>query len=151
MATDGPTPIQGVLSALSQGVSARAGLQAFREAGGEVRDATWYRLHGEVQASFSAELTEAGRPQNRAPGVDELTTWSTVNAAGYLQQVEVALRDRGTGEVYFKPFSIAGDGLLTRQAAVAKAIETYSEGADAYDEQVLGAVHVGAYELVPSE
>lgn len=151
MANDDPHPLSAVISSINAGLSATAGLRAYREAGGSVRTATWYRLHGEVQAAFSNTLSEAGRPGNRFPTEDELTPWSTVDATGYLQQVEVALRDRTTGEVYFKPFSVTGDVLLTRNAAVEEAIASYQEGADEYDEQVLGAVHVGAYELVPGQ
>lgn len=149
MAAEEPHPLSGVIGSLNAGLSATEGLRQFREAGGEVRTATWYRLHGEVQAAFGNTLAEAGRPGGRTPTLDETTQWSTVSATGFLQQVEVALRDRSSGEVYFKPYSISGEGLLTRNAAIEQAISSYQEGSDEYDEQVLGAIHVGAYELVP--
>jgi hypothetical protein len=149
MAEGSDLPVWAVLDALRDGKSATAGLAAYRAAGGEVRTQTWYRLHGEVQSALAGKISEASAPLGRRPTGDELTTWTTRNAAGYLQQVEVLVRDRATGEVMAKPFSVTGPDLVSRGAAISEALDAYMGNADIYEEQVLGAVHVGAYELTP--
>lgn len=142
-------PLAGVAGAVEAGMSARAGLNAFRESGGQVRDATWYRMFGEYQRHLSEAGEEPGRPLNRYPTGDEITQWSTVDAEGYLQRVEVLTRNRGTGEVEWKPWSRAGDSVLTRQGAISDALDSFASNADGYDEQILGAVYVGTHELIP--
>ena len=151
MAESGDLPVWAVLDALNEGKSATAGLAAYRAAGGEVRTQTWYRLHGEVQSALAGRISEASAPLNRRPTGDEVTTWTTRNAAGYLQQIEVLVRDRQTGEVMAKPYSVTGDTMRSRGAAISEALDAYMGNADQYEEQVLGAVHVGAYELVPDD
>lgn len=146
-------PVWAVLDAIASGQSASSSLAAYRAAGGEVRTQTWYRLHGEVQASLGDRISEAAAPLNRRPTGDEVQTMSTRTASGFLQQVEVLVRNRQTGEVEAKPFSVTGDRLVSRGAAVSQALDTFAAGVEEgnYSEQVLGAVHVGAYELVPEE
>lgn len=149
MAEGSDLPVWAVLDALKEGRSATSGLAAYRAAGGNVRTQTWYRLHGEVQSALAGRIGEASAPLDRAPGGDETTKWTTRNAGGFLQQVEVLVRDRATGEVMAKPFSVTGEAMLTRGEAISQALDAYMDNADEYEEQVLGAVHVGAYELVP--
>ena len=151
---DGPElPVWAVLDSIATGQSASAGLAAYRAAGGEVRTQTWYRLHGEVQASLAGRIQEAAAPLNRRPTGEEVQTMSTTSAKGYLQQIEVLVRNRGTGEVEAKPFSVTGDQLISRGNAISQALDAFAGGVEegSFEEQVLGAVHVGAYQMVPSE
>lgn len=144
-------PLGAVLGSINAGMSASAGLAAYRSAGGEVRTQTWYRLHGEAQAMLAGEVSEAAKPLNRLPTSDEITTWTTSTAAGFMQRVEVFVRDRATGEVTSKPWSTVGPGVVSRGAAVEAALGAYEDNAGDYDEQVLGAAYVGTHELVPGE
>lgn len=151
MPGDADLPVWAVLDAIGSGQSASASLKGYRAAGGEVRTQTWYRLFGEVQGALGNRLSEASAPLHRRPAQEEVTQWSTRNAAGFLQQVEVLVRDRATGEVSARPFSVTGDQLRSRGSVISEALDVFAGGVEdgPYEEQILGAVHVGAYELVP--
>lgn len=152
----GPSyPLAYAIKAVKSGMSGRAGLAAFRAGGGKVADATWYRTMGEVRRSLSDSLDEASRPLNRRPTAAEITPITTPKQAGYIQQLSVFVRDKETGEVTSKPFTIRGRGLLTRQKAIAAAVEAFENGVvgspDQYDEEILGAAYENTLELRPRE
>lgn len=149
MARQGDYPLWAVTSGISNGLSARAALAAFREGGGHTADSTWFRLYGEVRSSVEDRTAEVGRPLNRRPTGDELTTWTTAGATGYLQQVEVYTKSRITGEIGVKPFSVTGNTLVSRQTAIRQALDLYEANSDDYGEQILGAAHVGAFRMQP--
>lgn len=151
MASGPGYPIWAVLGAQNEGLSASAGLGAYRDAGGEVRTQSWYRLWGEARAAVADKLDEATAPLNRRPSAHEVQEWTTTNATGFLQQVEVFVRDRITGEVVAKPFSVTGEHLISRGNAISQALDHFSENQEDYDETVLGAVHVGAYQMTPGQ
>jgi hypothetical protein len=100
-------------------------------------------------------LEEASRPLNRRPTGDEITNISTPKARGFLQHVSVFVQDKDTGEVEARPFSIRGNGLLTRKKAVEAAIEAFNTGVtgspDRFNETILGATYVGTIGLNPRE
>lgn len=143
-------PLPYAVRALRQGLSARAGLSAFRAAGGHVADRTWYRLYSEAKASVADRVNELGRPLNRRPTASERTMFSTRGARGVLQQIEVFVRDKATGQVEVLPYSVTSRGGVTRQEAIDEALSVIGDRADGYGQVVLGALHVAAYQMVPS-
>lgn len=148
-------PLASAINAVKFGLSGRAGLRAFREGGGRISDATWYRTIGEVRRSFSDYLDEATRPLNRRPRGDEITRITTPKARGYNQQVSVFVLDKDTGEVEARPFSLRGRGLLTRKAAVNAAVEAFANGVtgspEHMNEVVLGAAYESTFEYTQGE
>lgn len=146
-------PLGAAISTVKAGTSARAGLASFRAGGGRTTDATWYRMVAEARRSLGDRLAEAGRPLNRRPTGDEITTMSTRTKTGYWQEVSVFSRDRVTGEVKSSPFIVRGSGLVTRQAALRAALDEWEAGGagstNPDDEVVLGAAYVSTLELVP--
>lgn len=135
------------------GVSANAGYRAFQAGGGSIARATWLRTYAEVRARASDSVAEAGRPINRKPTQDEITTLSTNHQARYIQQVDVYVRDRDTGEVQVRPFSWRGQALITRKAAINEALAAFDTGItgspDRFNETILGATYTGTLQLVP--
>jgi hypothetical protein len=145
-----------VARVVKEGISARAGLALARASGVRVRDATWFRLVSEAKASLLAHVAELSRPLNRRPvGNEEITTMSTKTARGYLQYVEVFARDRASGLVVKHPYAIRGATLITRQAAIDKALEAMHAGASGpqpvYDESILAAAYTATYVMTPEE
>jgi hypothetical protein len=115
-----------------------------------VADSTWYKLYGEVAAQVSLREGIYDEPQNLRPVASEIKTWTTSKATGYVQQVEVLVRDRGTGEIVSVPYSAMGRNLRSRRAVLSEALSVYSdENATKYNQQVLGAVYTGTYQAVP--
>jgi hypothetical protein len=147
-----------VIGAIRDGLSANAGYQRFqaeRHAAGEqgIRRETWLRLTGEVRAAQLAVSVEITRPQDRRPLKSEIQVMTSKTADGYMQYVDVYVRDKQTGLVEARPFTIAGDSLMTRADAVETAIERYARAIESdpssYDEAILGAVYMNTYQLVP--
>ena len=139
--------------AVKSGMTARAGLIAARAAGVAIRDATWFRIVGEVQRSLTNQIDEATRPLNRRPLGAEISTLTTKVATGYIQYVDVFVRDRESGAVSMRPFAVRTAPLLTRQAVIKKALnafQTFTTGPEpSYPEQVLGAAYTATYRAVP--
>lgn len=153
MAGDVGNILAAAQATVRSGVSANAGYRAFQAGGGSVARATWLRTVAEVRASASASLAEVGRPLNRKPAADEITQVSTKHQARIIQQVDVYVRDRDTGEVERRPFSWRGQALITRQAAINEALAAFDLGVtgspDRFNEVVLGATYTGTIQLVP--
>lgn len=140
------------LRSVREGMSARAGLTAFRAGGGSVRDSVWFRSYAEARSTLAARADEVGRPLNRRPTGDErrsITEWK--GDPRVLQQVEVLYRVRGEDEIQRTWFTVTSDRGVTRQRAIDQAIDWFdqgvAEGSPPGEVQVLlGAVHTGAYQ-----
>jgi len=151
MATDSPYPATWALQGVEAGLSARQALAEFREAGGHVADGTWFKTYAEVAAHISLREGIYNEPTDLRPVGEEVKTWSTHKAAGYAQQVEVLVRDQGTGEIITIPYTYTGHELLTRREVINKALDVYDgEGSSGEHQQMLGAVYSGTYQMVPT-
>jgi len=150
MATDDLTAAQWALASQLDGKSARQGLLDYRAAGGKIASQTWFHLVGEVQAMLASREGIHNEPVNLRPVASEIQTWTTAKAKGYIQQVEVLVRERSTGQIISVPFSVSGRALVSRRNAISQALDVYSDdNAKKYDQQVLGAVYTGTYEARP--
>lgn len=153
MASGGSDVLSAAQASVRAGLSANAGYRAFQAGGGQIARATWLRTVAEVRARASDYLDESSRPLGRKPTADEITTLSTKHQARYIQQVDVYVRDRDTGEIDVKPFSWRGQALITRQAAINEALAAFDTGVtgspDRFNETVLGATYTGTLQLVP--
>ncbi len=149
----GPYPIQAAITAIRQGLSANAGYRAFQAAGGHLARSTWLQTFSEVRRSLSDSLDEAGRPLSRRPQSNEVTTISTKYSQRFIQQVDVYVRNRDTGEIESKPISITTDSLITRGQAIREALTIAEDGVtgspDRFNEQILGGTYTGTLALVP--
>lgn len=87
---------------------------------------------------------QAGLPTDRP-----LTPWPTKNATGVKQVVTLLYRDKTTGEVLNTYYTVVTPGGIARSDAIAKAINAYSDAAEQYKQDLIGAVHTGAYQLTP--
>lgn len=146
-------PLAAAMHVVSEGMSARSGLRAFRAGGGRVQDSTWFRIVAEVRRAVAERLDEAQRPLNRRPRGDEISVMTTQRRTGFWQEVQIFARSKETGEVYATPFVLRGQGLLTRQAVIDFALAEWEAGSSGTpnpdDDQVLGAAYVQTLELSP--
>src|SRR5713101_5962814 len=117
MATDGLSPAQWALLAIQNAWSATRGLREFRQAGGHIGTATWFRMSAEIRTALGDRVGTYNEPSHRVPTPDEVKDWTTKRATGYIQQVEVLARDPKTGAVVSLPFSLAGKTLVSRAKA----------------------------------
>jgi len=149
MATDSPYPATWALQGVEAGLSARAALAAYRDAGGHVADATWFKTYAEVAAHISEREGIFGERQEGTPYASEIQQWETIKAQGYAHQVEVLARERETGEIVSIPYTVMSHELQDRTDVINQALEIYSdENAQRYNQQILGAVYTGTYQAV---
>jgi len=139
-------PTGAALGAILAGMSARGGLRAFREAGGRIAGQTWFRLTGELQAMLARREGIYDEPLHNKPHAGEVEVWEKYTGKGYIQQVEVIVRDRDTNELISIPFSHVTRQLATRKDVIKSALQTITpEGTDGERQQILGAVYTGTY------
>lgn len=126
--------------------------QAFRTAVGTtvgIRRADFLSLYRQVRDDIQRQSTGIDRPGDRRPFQREIVAMFTVVETGFMQHLDIWVKDRETGEIYPRPFSIRTDDLLTHDDAIATALEAFEEHADTYGETILGASYRSTYELVP--
>jgi hypothetical protein len=97
----------------------------------------------------TASPEEPFRDISQAPSGSEIGTQITRKATGIRQNVSLLYRDKTTGKIKQTFWSTTGSSPLTREEAIATAIDAYSEHAERYNQDLIGAVHTGAYNLVP--
>lgn len=137
-----------VSRAQSEGLSARAGLREFREAGGAIRDARWFKSWGEVAASKAGQVDVGGVPLDHLPPREAISQWSAGRPGQYATQVRVVVREAGTDEFSIRQFTHVTQGPHSGQDAIDTAVDTYASGEDPYQDVVTGAFVSGYYEMV---
>lgn len=142
-------PLWAAIQTVKAGISARAGLREYREAGGTVNDARWFRMVSSVRTAVAAGNDEPIKPLDARPRGDEITVMPTKTASGYLQNVTVYVRDRVTGIVRARPFSVPSDFLATRADVIDTALANFQHNSEEYEETVLGAVYRSTHVMVP--
>lgn len=138
-----------IRAALRAGESAN---QAFRTAVGTtvgIRRQDFLSLYRQVKGDIERQATGIDRPGNRRPFSREVVAMFTVVETGFMQHLDIWVKDRETGEIYPRPFSIRTDDLMTHDDAIATGLEAFSEHADSYGETILGATYRSTYALVP--
>lgn len=142
------------ISTIKNSLSARAGLRAARAAGVAPRDATWFRVLGEMRRAITSSNSQLGAPLNRRPIGAEISTMSTVRATGFMQHVGVLVRDRMTGVVAIRDYTVRGESLISRGRVINRALAAYQDGQaddpERYPFTVLGAIYLNTYVMAPT-
>jgi len=134
------------------GLSANEGLKQFRAGGGHVGRSAWLALRAEAGAALADRPLEMAANLNSVPTNIDTLRFQNGTKTGFLHQVELLIRTKGTDVVTNRPFSVRSNTLMTRAEAIQSALDTLAQNAavDKYEEQVvLGGVYVGTYQLVP--
>lgn len=134
------------------GLSANESLRQFRAGGGHIGRSTWLALRAEAGTALANRPAEMSATLTSVPTDIATLRFQNGSKTGFLQQVELLIRERGTDIVTNRPFSIRTDTLMTRAEAMAKAMDLFAQNTDAYEKGSsvqLGAVYAGTYQLVP--
>lgn len=119
----------------------------------------WARAIGDARAALANRVSELTRPLNRrpVPGTPEVTPYRgrVVSARGYMQYVDVFVRDRETGIVEPRPFAVRSSELRSRASVITTALSRY-EAATLPEgtfegEVIVGAAYAGTVEFLPPE
>jgi hypothetical protein len=92
---------------------------------------------------------EAFRDISRVPHDSELQPWPTKTATGVAQNITLTYRDKVTGKIKQTWYRTVSDNGIPREDAMAAAIDAYSDHAESYGQELIGAVHTSAYRLTP--
>jgi len=140
--------VPSAIRAVREGLSANAWLQALRESGAGVRRAVGLRIFGQARTLAAEYEAEPTRRLDRVPAFSEMKQWPTRASHGVLQTVQLFYRENMTGRIVQRYFNVRTEEGLTRQEAIDAAIDANAEGAEEYEQVLVGAVHTGAAILV---
>lgn len=136
-------------------LSARAGQSAnafYRELqalGTAPRRSEALQIHGVARGIVTRTPREPFQPLNQIPILGPNDVWPSKNAQGVVQTVSLLYRDKITGQIQQTWWrTVTPDG-ITREEALARAVDAYSEHAEQYAQDIIGAIHTSAYRLVP--
>lgn len=130
-------------------MSANAFYREMRDLGIAARRAETLRLYSIAKGIVSRSANEPYRNINSVPSGDEIQPWPTKKAEGYMQTITLAYRERATGAIQQTYYSVKSAEPITREAAIAQAINAYSDHADRYNQDLIGAIHTSTYQLIP--
>lgn len=105
-----------------------------------------YRIAVKVAAGQTREINANQKAVPRPGPNDE---WPTKNATGIRQNVSLAYRNRTTGVITQTFWSVITPKGVTRESAVQQAVNAYASNAEAYDQDLIMAVHTSVYRLRP--
>lgn len=145
-------PIWAAIRTVKSKIGTWRGYELYREANPAMTREEWARAIGEARAALASRESEITKPLNRRPSGDEIQALTRKTGSGFWQQVEVYVRDRDTGLVSARHYTIRGDSLVSRARAVEEAMNRYQDAIDGdpdnYPEEIAGVAYVGTYEVV---
>ncbi len=137
------------LTAAKGGMSANAFYRELQAEGLGARRSEVLQLYKVALGVVSRAGEEPFKPLGAVPTALESPLWPTRRATGIAQTVTLTYRDRTTGQIKQTWWRTVTQTGLTRERAVAEAIDAYSEHAESYEQDLIGAVHTSAYTLAP--
>ena len=139
------------LIAARGGLSQNAFIREVQATGYGARFSEMRQLFNIAKKITTASPDEPFRDLSLVPDSSQLLSWPTKRATGIRQNVTITYRDRTTGQIKQTFYSTVSENPLTREEVIARAIDAYSEHAERYEQDLIGAVHTSAYNLVPFE
>lgn len=137
------------LIAAQGGMTANAYYRELRSLGIAARRSEVLGLFKIARGIVATSPEEAFRDVGQVPQGSELREFPSKRATGVRQNVTLVYRDRTTGGFKVTFHSTTSENGVTRETAMATAINSYSEHAESYGQDLIGAVHTGAYRYVP--
>jgi hypothetical protein len=139
---------------VKENIGTWVGYERITAAGVTIDRADWARWIGEAKAALANRSSEMSAPLNRRPTAGEITQYTSVRARGYMQSIDIYVRDKETGIVSARPFVVRGQTLRSRGSIVNEGLRRYADAAasnpDEYPEDILGGAYTGTYQLVPA-
>lgn len=136
-------------------IAARAGMTSnayyleLRALGIAARRSEVLQLYKIARGIVARSPDEPFRDISLTPAGAELQAWPTKKGTGIAQTVTLTYRDRTTGAIKQTWWRTVTPNGITREEALATAIDAYSEHAENYNQDIIGAVHTSAYRLTP--
>lgn len=137
------------LVAAKAGSSANAFYRSLRDLGIAPRRTEALQLFSVAKGLVARTPDEPFRALNQVPAPADMGMWPSKTATGVVQTVSLTYRDTTTGHIQQTWWKTNTPNGITREEALATAIDAYSEHAESYGQELIGAVHTSTYRLVP--
>lgn len=137
------------LVAAKGGISANAFYRQVQSEGRGGRRSEVLNLFKTAKRITTVSPHEPFRDISQVPAGNEAPSWPTREATGIAQNVTILYRDKATGDIKQTYYRVTTPNGVTREQAMAQAVSAYSEHADAYGQDLIGAVHTSTYTLTP--
>jgi len=137
------------LAAAKAGMSEAAWEREVRAEGLGARSSEMLQLWRIAKNIVTRSPDEPFRDPGSVPTEDEREPWPTRKATGVSQTVTLTYRDKTTGKIKQTWWRTVTPNGITRERALAMATDAYSEHAESYDQDLIGAVHTSAYTQLP--
>lgn len=137
------------LTAARGGMSANAFYRELQDLGLGGRRSEVLSLFKIAKSITVRSADEPFRGIESVPRGNELAPWPVKNPNGVMQNVSIAYRDKATGELKQTFYRVVTPNGITREEAMARAISAYSDAADRYGQELIGAVHTSSYIQTP--
>lgn len=138
------------LIAVRSGMSQNALIRQLRSLGEGARESEVRALYRLAQQTLKNNPQEPFADPTLVPDLATASPWPTISATGVKQAIEVTYRQKATGTLVTVPYQVHSENGVTREEAISKAIEAYSDKAELYDQELVGAVHTKTFVLTPS-
>lgn len=137
------------LTAARGGMSANAYYRELQSLGIGARRGEVLQLFKIAKSITTRTPDEPFRNIYAVPNESETEVWPSRKSTGIAQTVTLTYRDKTTGQINQTWWRTVTENGMTREAALATAIDAYSEHAESYDQELIGAVHTSSYKLTP--
>jgi hypothetical protein len=137
------------LEAVNNGMSANAFDKQLRELGMGARRSEVLALYKAASGILARAPSEPFQDIRLNPAANPLPEWPTSKATGIHQTVALLYRDRTTGAILQTYWGTSSELGITREEAMATALNAYSDHAEEYNQDLIGAVHIASYQNVP--
>jgi hypothetical protein len=148
-------PLWAAIRTIKSRLGTWVGFDRFAQLDPTITRQQWGTAVGQARAALANKVLEVTRPLNRRPLPSEVTQYTARQAKGFMQYVDIYVRDAQTGVVTSRPWAVRTDTLRSRQAIVTEGLSrfeaaTLPEGTFE-GEQVIGAAYAGTVEFIPEE
>jgi hypothetical protein len=129
------------------------GYDTYKEFDPDITRGEWSTAIGQARAALANRTEELTRPINRRPVAGEITPMQTKGPSGFLQQIEVYVRDNDTGLVDSRYYVVKTQTLRSRQFIIQEGLQRYQNAIDSnpqdYPEEIVGAAYIGTHQMIP--
>lgn len=148
-------PLWAAIRTIKSKIGTWVGFDRYTEIDDDITREQWARHIGMARAALANQVGELTRPLNRRPSeaAGEVKPLPSRTATGFMQYVNIFVRDAQTGVITERPWAIRTDTLMSRQSVINQALARFEaavlpEGTFE-GEEVLDASYEGTVRFIP--
>ena len=146
-------PLWAAIRTIKSKIGTWVGYDRYAELDPSITREEWATAVGQARAALANRISEVSRPLNRRPVPGEITAYTSRTATGFMQYIDIYVRDAQTGIVTARPWAMRTDTLVSRQSAITQGLSRFEAavlpGGTFEGEQVVGAGYAGTVQFFP--